>query len=93
MTPLFISQGGADTDLLSAPYGLRVNLFQDKTYADQHNPELRLVTHNIEAVYNKVKTTHPGLLHPNLSQITLRPWGAREFALTDKQIGIVIQQW
>lgn len=73
--------------------GLRVNLFQDKKYAEEHNPEFRLVTHNIEEVYNQVKTTHPGLLHPNLNKVTLRPWGAKEFALTDGQIGIVIQQW
>lgn len=73
--------------------GLRVNLFQDKKYAQQHNPEFRLVTDDIEEVYKKVKSTHPQLLHPNLNKITMRPWGAKEFALTDDQIGIVIQQW
>ncbi len=73
--------------------GLRINLFQDKEYAQKDNPEFRLVTPNIEEVYQKVKSTHPELLHPNLSQITMRPWGAKEFALMDDQIGIVVQQW
>lgn len=73
--------------------GLRVMLFQNKAYAEKFNPLLRLVTNNIEEVYNKVASTHPEMLHPNLNKITLRPWGAKEFALLDTQIGIVIQQW
>ena len=33
-------------------------------------------------------------LHTDLNQITLRPWGAKEFALMDKQLDIIIiQQW
>lgn len=73
--------------------GLRINLFQDKALAKEHNPEFRLVTNNIEEAYKKISTTHPHFLHPNLSKITLRPWGAREFAVKDGQLGIVIQQW
>ena len=73
--------------------GLRVNLFQNAAYAEKDNPEFRLVTNDIEEVYKKVASKYPGLLHPNLPEITLRPWGAREFALVDGQIGIVIQQW
>ncbi len=57
------------------------------------NPEFRLVTDDIEAVYQQIASTHPEFLHPNLNKITLRPWGAKEFALTDTQLGIVIQQW
>ena len=73
--------------------GLRVNLFQNKEYAKKDNPEFRLVTNDIEEVYKKVASKYPELLHPNLSKITLRPWGAKEFALMDGQIGIIIQQW
>ena len=73
--------------------GLRVNLFQDEKYAAQHNPEFRLETNDIEAVYKHVSAKFPELLHPNLKVITLRPWGAKEFAVTDDQLGIVIQQW
>ncbi|MFA7445964.1 MAG: hypothetical protein WCY89_08460 [Flavobacteriaceae bacterium] len=73
--------------------GLRINLFENAELAKEHNPEFRLVTKNIEEVYKKVSKSHPEFLHPNLKEITLRPWGAREFALMDKQLGIVIQQW
>ena len=72
---------------------LQMYLFEDKELAKEHNPEFRLVTNNIEEVYKKTSSSHPEFLHPNLSKITIRPWGAKEFALTDKQLGIVIQQW
>ena len=73
--------------------GLGILLFQDKKYAEQFSPEYRLVTDDIGAVYEHVTSRFPELLHPNLSQVTLRPWGAREFALVDGQIGVIIQQW
>ena len=73
--------------------GLRINLFQNEELAKEHNPEFRLVTNDIEEVYKKVSATYPEFLHPNLKEITLRPWGAKEFALMDKQLGIIIQQW
>ena len=73
---------------------LRINLFQNKEYAEKDRPEFRLVTTNIEEVYKKVTSTHPELLHPNLNKITLRPWGAREFALKDESdVCMIIQQW
>jgi hypothetical protein len=73
--------------------GLCVNLFENAGLAKEHNPEFRLVTKNIEEVYEKVSTSHPEFLHPNLKEITLRPWGAKEFALKDEQVGIIIQEW
>ena len=73
--------------------GLRVNLFQSREFAEKDNPEFRLVTDDIEEVYKKVQSNHPELLHPNLNKITLRPWGAKEFAIMDEQLGIIIQQW
>ncbi len=74
--------------------GLSVLLFQNKEYAEKDRPELRLVTNDIEEVYKKVASTHPEYLHPNLKEITLRPWGAKEFALKDESnVCIIIQQW
>ena len=73
--------------------GLRINLFENAELAKEHSPEFRLVTKNIEEVYAKVSKSYPELLHPNLNEITLRPWGAKEFALMDKQLGIIIQEW
>lgn len=51
------------------------------------------MTDGIDEVYKKVASSHPQFLHPNLKEVTLRSWGAREFALMDKQLGIIIQQW
>ena len=72
---------------------MRINLFENEGLAKEHNPEFRLVTIDIDEVHKKVASSHPQFLHPNLKEITLRPWGAREFALMDKQPGVVIQQW
>lgn len=47
--------------------------------------------HNL--VHSKIATTHPEFLHPNFNKVTLRPWGAQEFAATDTQLGVVLQQW
>ena len=73
--------------------GLSIYLFEHAKLAKEHNPEFRFVTKNIEEVYNKVHASHPQYLHPNLNTVTLRPWGAREFALRDEQVCIIIQQW
>lgn len=73
--------------------GLRINLFENAAFAENDHPEFRLVTENIDEVYQRVSSLFPDLLHPNLKVVTVRPWTAKEFALTDKQIGIVFQQW
>ncbi|MES2379350.1 MAG: hypothetical protein V4553_22350 [Bacteroidota bacterium] len=73
--------------------GLAVMIFQDKTQAGHDHPELRLETTNITEVYEKVAAQFPELLHPNLNKVTLRPWGAKEFALIDGQIGIRVMEW
>lgn len=73
---------------------LSVFLFQNKEYAEKDRPEIRLHTDDIEEVYSSISERHPGLLHPNLNQITLRPWGAKEFALVDaSNVCVIIQQW
>jgi hypothetical protein len=73
--------------------GINVMLFQDEQLAKEHYPELRLVTNNIEEVYSKILSSHPHLLHPHLNKVTHRPWGAKEFAIMDHQLGIRFQQW
>jgi hypothetical protein len=73
--------------------GLSVMIFQDSVQAENDHPELRLETNNIDEVYEKVASAFPEMLHPNLNKVTLRPWGAKEFALVDGQIGIRVMQW
>ena len=73
--------------------GLQLYLFENEKLAKEHNPEFRLVTNNIDEVYGQVSASHPDFLHPNLNKVTLRPWGAKEFALRDNQVCIIFQQW
>jgi len=87
------SEINTDTFCVLEKDGLRINLFQNSELAKEHYPEFRLVTKNIEEVYEKVSRSHPEFLHPNLKVITLRPWTAKEFALKDKQVGVIIQEW
>jgi hypothetical protein len=72
---------------------LKIMVFQDEQLAKEHYPEIRMETNDIEVIYASIKASHPHLLHPNLNAITRRPWGAKEFAILDKQVGIRIQQW
>lgn len=73
---------------------LSVFLLQNKEFAEKDRPEIRLHTDDIEEVFEKTSRTHPHLLHPNLDKITLRPWGAKEFALKDNtNVCVIIQQW
>jgi len=72
---------------------LSVMIFEDKAQAENDHPELRLETDNIDEVYQKVASVYPEMLHPNLNKVTLRPWGVKEFAIIDGQIGIRVMQW
>ena len=72
---------------------IEILVFENKEIAEKDKPLFRMVTKNIEEVYTKISSSHPELLHPNLNTITLRPWGAKEFAIKDEQVGIVFQEW
>jgi len=67
--------------------------FSYRKLAEEHNPEFRLVTNNIAEVYQRIAGSYPKLLHPNLSKISMPSCGAKEFANTDKQLGVIIQEW
>ncbi len=74
--------------------GLGLHLIQNKEFAEKDRPEIRLAPDDIEAAYTMVKNSFPELLHPNADKISLRPWGAHEFALKDESdVCVIIQQW
>ncbi|MFD2873779.1 hypothetical protein ACFS5N_14940 [Mucilaginibacter ximonensis] len=64
--------------------GLTLFLFEDDEYAKKDRPEIRIVTDDINALYEELASKDIKLFHPNLSKVTLRPWGVWEFALADK---------
>ncbi|MEP6674770.1 MAG: hypothetical protein ABJA78_06435 [Ferruginibacter sp.] len=73
---------------------LAIFILQNKEVAEKDRPEIRLQTDDIAGVYEKIAMTHPELLHPNGKTISMKPWGAKEFALLDESgICIIIQQW
>jgi hypothetical protein len=53
--------------------GLRINLFEDTALAREHSPEFRLVTKNIEEVYERCPNRIPNPLRiPKIFGIGLR---------------------
>lgn len=74
--------------------GVKVYLVEDQDFAMKDRPELRIETDDIESIYSEIRERNPDLLHPNLPEVTLREWGAREFAVLDEShVCIVFIQW
>lgn len=72
----------------------KLYLVEDAEYAAKDRPELGIETDDIEAVYADIASRRPDLLHPNLARVTLREWGAREFALLDSTtVCFVFRDW
>ncbi|MGX7678686.1 hypothetical protein ACSMXN_07285 [Jatrophihabitans sp. DSM 45814] len=73
---------------------IKVYLVADATRAAQDRPELAIETDTLDADYADIAARRPDLLHPNLRQPKLQPWGPREFALLDAStVCIVFRQW
>lgn len=62
---------------------LRINLFENEALAKEHSREFRLVTNDIDKVYRNWSSSYPHFLHSHLKEVTLRSWGANEFAFMD----------
>lgn len=74
--------------------GAKAYIVQSPGYAARDRPELAIETDDIEAVHQEMSTRAPDWLHPNLSRVSLRPWGAREFAMLDKTtVCVVFREW
>jgi hypothetical protein len=76
--------------------GCKAILVQDAEFAAKDRPEIAIETDTLDQVHADVRARRPDLLHPNpaVHAPTLRPWGAREFALRDRSdVCIVLRQW
>ncbi|MCW3463140.1 hypothetical protein [Chitinophaga nivalis] len=72
---------------------LVIHLIECREWAVKDRPEIRLETDDIHAAFAAVNSSHPELLHPNAAEITLKPWGALEFALRDaEEVCVIVQQ-
>lgn len=74
--------------------GAKAYLVQSPEYAAKDRPELTVETDAIDAIYEEIAARSPELLHPNAKTVTLRPWGAREFAVLDPTtVCVVFREW
>ena len=74
--------------------GVEIHLIQNAEYAEKDRPQLRLETDDIDSFFREVESRNKAMLHPDLSEVTKRPWGCSEFALLDKTlVCIVVYQW
>ena len=74
--------------------GAKAYLVQSPEFAVKDRPELAIETDAIDAIFQEVSSHAPQLLHPNSKAVTLRPWGAREFAVRDKtDVCVRFRQW
>jgi hypothetical protein len=69
-------------------------IVQSPECASLDRPELGIDTDNIDAIYAEMSARASRLLHPNSKDLSLRPWGAREFAMLDKTtVCVVFREW
>ena len=74
--------------------GAKAYLVESPEFAARDRPELGVDTDDIDAVYRELSARAPERLHPNLSRVTARPWGAREFAMLDPTtVCVVFREW
>lgn len=74
--------------------GAKAYLVQSPEYAAKDRPELAIETDDIDAIFREMSKRAPKLLHPNSNKVSLKPWGAREFAMLDKTtVCVIFRQW
>ncbi|HMB57774.1 MAG TPA: hypothetical protein VKM35_11265 [Arenimonas sp.] len=84
-----------DDDLaVVARDGAKAYIVQSPEYAAKDRPELSIETDVIDGIFQDISTRVPHLLHPNGKTVSLKPWGAREFAMLDKTgVCVIFRQW
>lgn len=83
-----------DTLAVVARDGAKAYVVESPEYAAKDRPELSLETDTIDALFEEISTRSPELLHRNGATVTLKPWGAREFAVLDKtDVCVVFREW
>ena len=74
--------------------GAKAYVVESAEYAAKDRPEIAIETESIDAICLDISSRRSELLHPNLPSVTMRPWGALEFALLDKTgVCVVFRQW
>jgi hypothetical protein len=74
--------------------GAKAYIVESEEDAAKDRPEIALETDDINGIYADISSRRPDLLHPNSPRVTMKPWGAREFALLDRTgVCVIFRQW
>lgn len=74
--------------------GAKAYLVQNPEAAMIDRPELGIDTDDVDSVYAEMVKRAPQYLHPNANRVTLKPWGAREFAMLDETtVCVNFREW
>lgn len=74
--------------------GAKAYIVESAEYAAKDRPEIAIETDTIDDLHKDIAARRPDMLHPNVPQVAMRPWGALEFAVLDKTgVCIVFRQW
>lgn len=74
--------------------GAKAYLVQSPEYAALDRPELGIETDDIDAIHGEMSARSAHWLHPNGKKVSLKPWGAREFAMLDKtKVCVIFREW
>ena len=74
--------------------GAKAYIVQNPECAALDRPELSVDTDDIDAIFGEMSTRSRHLLHPNSNSVSLKPWGAREFAMLDKTtVCVIFREW
>ena len=74
--------------------GAKAYIVQSPECAALDRPELGIDTDDINTVYAEMSARALHLLHPNANVVSLKPWGAREFAMLDKTtVCVIFREW
>lgn len=84
-----------DDDLaVVARDGAKAYIVESPEFALKDRPELAIETDTIDALFSEISFRAPHFLHRNGATVTLKPWGAREFAVLDGTgVCVVFRQW
>lgn len=74
--------------------GAKAYIVESPEFAAKDRPELAVETDRIDEIFKEMSSRAPQLLHPNARTVSLKPWGAREFAMLDKtMVCVVFREW
>lgn len=74
--------------------GAKAYIVRSPECAAMDRPELAIETDSIDEVFKEMSARSAHLLHPNAKTVSLKPWGAREFAMLDKtKVCVVFREW